>query len=259
MEYSDILNKTNSLISRSVQKAVLCIKDVDLDRYADNNTNELAKAALQLQKAYRSTGLSDITLKSTGYKMIKVQFNPQELTFKSQPQTNGKKNGSLSDDKTYAVQTIMGVKLIYEDIKAEDAFIWEKQNTLMSGSTKERLMASSIGMAVSDRSVKKQIDGLLSLLMTPAARNIAFCWENTIISGVLQSAEAQYTMFSTAGNPIMGYIDLKIAMHNGNDGSVDKKYWNKAFDNLFTLKNRNVIENVTNTIGTVNKLMEFNR
>ena len=191
--------------------------------------------------------------------MIKVQFNPQELTFKTQPQTNGKKNGSLSEDKTYAVQTIMGVKLIYEDIKAEDAFIWEKQNTLTSGSTKERLMASSIGMAVSDRSVKKQIDGLLSLLMTPAARNIAFCWENTIISGVLQSAEAQYTMFSTAGNPIMGYIDLKLAMHNGNDGSVDKKYWNKAFDKLFTLKNRNIIENVTNTIGTVNKLMEFNR
>lgn len=258
MEYSDILNKTNSLTSGSVQKAVLCIKDVDLDRYAGTDNNELAKAALQLQKAYRSTGLSDSTLKSTGYKMIKVQFNPQELNFKSQPQTNGKKTGSLSEDKTYAVQTIMGVKLIYEDIKEEDAFIWEKQSTITSGNVKDRITSSSIGMAVSDRSVKKQIEGLLSLLMTPAARNIAFCWENTIISGILQSAEAQYTMFSTAGNPIMGYIDLKIAMHNGNDGSVDKKYWNKAFDNLFTVKNMNTIENVTNTIGTVNKLMEFN-
>ena len=51
MEYSDILNKSNSLINRSVQKAVLCIKDVDLDRYADS-TNELAKAALQLAKKY---------------------------------------------------------------------------------------------------------------------------------------------------------------------------------------------------------------
>lgn len=258
MEYGDILNKAGSLINKNVQKAVLCIKDMEAVK--DTNTGELAKAALQLQKAYRSsTGITAQAMGSTGYKMIQVQFNPQELTFTSQPQTGGKKEAGLSEDKTQAVQTIAGIKLIYEDIREEDAFIWEKQNTLLTGSAKERLQAGSIGLAVRDRSVKKQIEGLLSLLMAPAARNIAFCWENTMIAGILQSAQAQYTMFSTAGNPIMGTIELKIAMYGGNDAGVDKKYQNKAFDNLFTLKNTNIIENVTNTIGTVNKLMQFNQ
>lgn len=258
MEYSDILKKADSIINKSVQKAVLCIKDIDSVKNTD--TNNIAKAALELQKAYRSgTGLSKLTTNSTGYKMIKVQFNPQEINFKCEPETNKSQNNNVSNDKIQAMQTIMEVKLIYENINEEDAFIWEKQNTLLSGNAKERLKASSIGMAISDRSIKTQIEGLMSLLMTPTTRNIAFCWENTIISGVLKSAEAEYTMFSTAGNPIMGNINLKISVHNNNSVSSDSKYWNKAFDNLFTLKNRNIIEDVTNTIGTVNKLMEFNK
>ena len=38
-----------------------------------------------------------------------------------------------------------------------------------------------------------------------------------------------------------------------------KIIWNKAFDQLFTVKRTNTTENVTNTMGTISKLVKFNQ
>ena len=54
-------------------------------------------------------------------------------------------------------------------------------------------------------------------------------------------------------------VTLKIILNRGANKTASGKYWNKAFDQLFTVKRTNTTENVTNTMGTISKLVKFNQ
>jgi hypothetical protein len=144
----------------------------------------------------------------------------------------------------------MTVPLIFEEIHDTDAFIWDKQNAVFRGSLKEKLQSSSLASVIKDYSVKKQIDGILSLVSSQLTRNVVFNWGQQSVTGMIQSEEAEYTMFNTSGNPIMGRVTLKI-------GVTHFAKEENAFDELFAVKHSNVMESVSNTASTISQLVKF--
>lgn len=243
----------------SIQKALLCVNN--LTRVQQNEKNKLdanhgKTTALALEKAFSkgttSGGFSQ-TAVSNGYKVLTVQYNPEELSFQSSPDDDGKAE-SAKVDKTLsqAVKTIMTVKLTVENIQDTDAFIWDKQKAVFRGSTKERIMNSSIASVLKNYTVKDKIDGLLALMSNTMTRNVVFCWGKLSVSGMLLSEEAEYTMFNTSGNPIMGTVTMKLVLNSSIRDAGD-------FDKLFKVKHMNVMENINTTAGTITQLVQFNK
>jgi hypothetical protein len=237
--------------SKNIEKAMLCITNLSSSNQQSSAT-QAATTAEALSKAFTG-GTSGKNTQQSGLKVLTVQFNPNEISFSSSPQEE-KKGDNTKVDKvlTQPFKTIMTVSLIFEEIHNTDAFIWDKQNAVFRGSLKEKLQNSSLVSAIKDYSVKNQIDGILALLANRLTRNVVFNWGKQSVTGVLQSAEAEYTMFNTSGNPIMGSVTLKI-------GVTSFAKQENAFDGLFKVKHSNVMESVSNTASTISQLVKFNK
>ena len=176
-----------------------------------------------------------------GFIPTQVQYNPTSLMLRTvggkirqyQAMGNETMNAMISTDKK--TSTYLSVQLVYEAIDNADAF----------GS-------SSLGMNVDDvvdatksflknsfkggYSVKKPVEGLLSLMMEKESRQVIFVWNNMFFHGELISANAQFTMFNKLGNPIKATVNLEIQQSNGNAlFASDRQYWNDAFDKVYGL------------------------
>jgi hypothetical protein len=235
--------------SKNIEKALLCITNLSSSGQKSSG-NQITTTAAALGKAF-TDGTTAKNAAKNGLKVLTVQYNPDEIAFSSSPQEE-KKGDNTKVDKilTQSFKTMMTVSLIFEDIHNTDAFIWDKQNAVFRGSLKDKLQSSSLVSVIKDYSVKKQIDGILGLLAYRLTRNVVFSWGKQSVTGVLQSAEAEYTMFNTSGNPIMGRVTLKIGVTNF---AKEKN----AFDELFEVKHSNVMESVSNTASTISQLVKF--
>ena len=271
MDYSSILTNTPDSIVKNVQKAVICINDMSRVTHNANqsfNATAIVNAAFEVEKAFRSrnkngTGeMMQTRIAESGYKIMEVQFNPEELSFNlSQKSESGNKSKDKGKETllSQSVKNIMTIPLIFENIVNTDAFMWDKQKVLMQGSFMEKVKASSMAGVINDYSVKTQMDGLMSLISNTATRSIVFCWGDMVISGIIQGAEMEYNMFNSSGNPIKGKITLSVAVNYGTIKSSNRQYWDKAFDKLFEVSNTNAVEDITNTIGTISKLIQFSK
>lgn len=270
MDYSSILTKTVDGIEKNVQKAVICINDISrITRNANQSFNATAivNAAFEVEKAFRSkdkTGAGETMqarIAEMGYRIMEVQFNPEELSFSlGQKPEGGSKSGNKGKAAllSQSVKNVMTIPLIFENIVYTDAFIWDRQNMLMQGNSGNK-DSPTAGIIMEECSVKTRMDGLMSLVSNPAARSIVFCWGDMVISGLLQGAEMEYNMFNPSGNPIKGKIILSVAVNFGTIKSGTRKYWDKAFDKLFDVSNTNAVEDITNTIGTISRLIQFSK
>ena len=232
------------------------------------NAAAVLNAAYEVEKAFRQRAAGSTTdfmaaeIANSGYKIMEVQFNPAELTFQLSQQNGSGKSTSKKDSESnlsQSIKNIMTVPLVFEQIVNTDAFMWDKQKVLMQGSFMEKVKSSSIASMINDYSVKTQMDGLMSLVSNAVTRNVIFCWNDMVISGVIQGVEMEYTMFNPSGNPIKGTITLSIAVNYGAENTSNRKYWDKAFDTLFEVNNSNMSEDITNTIGTISKLIQFSK
>jgi hypothetical protein len=235
--------------SDKIEKAMLCINNLSSSGQQSSGS-QASGTASALAKAFTGGSTAKNTTKN-GLKALTVQFNPDEISFSSSPQEE-KKGDNTKVDKilTQSFKTIMTVPLIFEEIHDTDAFIWDKQNAVFRGSLKEKLQSSSLASVIKDYSVKKQIDGILSLVSSQLTRNVVFNWGQQSVTGMIQSEEAEYTMFNTSGNPIMGRVTLKI-------GVTHFAKEENAFDELFAVKHSNVMESVSNTASTISQLVKF--
>lgn len=176
---------------------------------------------------------------SKGFIPVHVQYNPSTITFRTsgghirQYQSMGNENMNSVTSTDKKTSTTLSVQLIYECVDVSDAF----------GS-------SSLGMNVEDvagtvksgvktlfgggNSVKKPVEGLISLMMEKESRQVIFVWNNMFFHGELGSVNANFTMFNKLGNPIKATVDIEIEQTNGNAlYASDRKYWNDAFDAVY--------------------------
>lgn len=258
-------------VEKRLQKAVLCVNDmskVKQNASQSMNATAIVNAAYEVEKAFRKRTAGSTTdsmaagIADNGYKIMEVQFNPAELSFHLTQENSGGKNTSGKDGESQlsqSIKNIMTVPLVFENIVNTDAFMWDKQRVLIQGSFMEKVKNSSIASMINDYSVKTQMDGLMSLVSNAVTRSVIFCWNEIVISGVIQGVEMEYTMFNSSGNPIKGTITLSIAVNYGAENTSNRKYWDKAFDKLFDVSNSNLGEDITNTVGSINKLIQFSK
>ena len=220
--YTNMVDNTE----QKLQKAVLCVNDMSQVNKATNqsmNAAAILNAAYEVEKAFQKREAGSTTdsmaarIAGNGYKIMEVQFNPAELSFQLSQQSSGKNTAKKDSESqlSQSIKNIMTVPLVFENIVNTDAFMWDKQRVLIQGSFMEKVKNSSIASMINDYSVKTQMDGLMSLISNAATRSVIFCWNEMVISGVIQGVEMEYTMFNSSGNPIKGTITLSIAVNYG--------------------------------------------
>ena len=277
-------NLTGSLTGNNV-KAVLCIRKVKSSNInqennegidavvedpesaeqdsLDLNSELLAKAENSL-KGKASATYSDIKDAADDYDYIalEVQYNPTTLRLDSMAGKQMNFNGTAAntDLKQFnsPSSTTLSFELLFDDVNNMDAFMLG--DNPLTGMTASNIANSVTSMvkngAGSGYSVQRQIEGLLSLLAVPAARNVIFFWGDMSFHGEVTEVQATYTMFNKKGKPVRGKVQMSIRQGDKDVEDEDKKkkvkkydtkYWDDAFDEVFTDSGSGSV------LGTVNK------
>lgn len=221
------------------------IKDIDMDAAGKLNEVLTARAQQALNgnvdtfSSLQKNGLMG-GLESLGYLALEVQYNPSSIHMSTvagrQVYYQGGNAGSLSDNQATQVyepvSTTIGFQLVFDDMNPKDAFMVNSFG--LNGS-----VASSISnLATETYSVKKQIDGLMALLVSDASRQVVFFWSKMSFRGEVTNINSRYTMFNPKGYPIRGVVEMTIRQGSGSDGQgydyrYEDQYWNKAIDKVF--------------------------
>ena len=220
------------------------------------------KAAKTFEKAYLLVKDpetdQDTNPEVWGSRKMIVQYNPAKLRISTragsfqQPVVGSAI--TTYNQITIPAQTVLDVELIVEDINNQDAFMFDK----LTGQSPTALMddAKMIYNAATggECSVKKQVEGIIGLMMNGYTRQIVFCWSDMVFKGELTSVSANYTMFNPIGNPICAKLHLSIQQNNPTQEIV--KYWDNAFTSVFgkqeadgTVKGTRAVDSVRNWIN----------
>ena len=181
----------------------------------------------------------------TDYLAMEVQYNPATISFKSttggerksyREGLGGLDNNMITQAKTFST-TIMTVKLIFEAVNVNDAFI----------NTSESFINGSIGNVISTGAdvgkklftddpseaytIRPYVEGLLSLLMAEQTRDVIFYWGKSCFHGELINVTANYSMFNKQGNPIFG--DVTLTIRQNDKSAFDILRWRKAYEKQF--------------------------
>lgn len=179
---------------------------------------------------------------SKGFLPMEVQYNPSSLqmntvggTIRKYSAMGNESMGAItsSDEPT---STFLSVQLVFEDINLADAF--GSSSLALNADAAVDMAASTIKNFLGDGySVKKPVEGLISLLMLKQTRQVIFCWNDMFFHGELIRVDANFTMFNKLGHPIRATVDLSIQQTDSNAAFVsDKQYWDDAFDAAFASK-----------------------
>lgn len=182
-------------------------------------------------KAKMTSAQINAAMLAKGFIPVQVQYNPSSITMNSvggniknfETMGNEKLNSMTSTDKQ--TSTYLSVDLIYEDINVADAF---GSQSLDTKAFKEDDEFSDV------YSVKKPVEGLLSLMMEKETRQVIFVWNNMFFHGVMTSVSVNFTMFNKIGMPIKAKVSLQIQQSNTDESfASDRQYWDSAFDTAF--------------------------
>ena len=239
------LDMTGSQINEDVSglRSLLKKKNKQSEKVAaraGQSTNQAAVAANAAMQKMSDLEMGAAML-TKGFIPVEVQYNPSSLQFNTvggkirnyTAMGNEQMNAMSSTDKQ--TSTYMTVQLVYENINVSDAFGSSSLGTSASDiiDTGASVLKNLFGDGYS---VKKPVEGLLSLLITKETRQVIFVWNNMFFHGELVSAQANFTMFNKLGHPIRATVQLQIQQSNGNATfASDKQYWNDAFDLVYNV------------------------
>jgi len=222
-----------------------------LTKERDKSSSKLAKMAggvikqsdivADATKAKMTSAQINAAMLAKGFIPVQVQYNPSSITMNSvggkiknfQTMGNENLNSMTSTDKQ--TSTYLSVDLIYEDINVADAFGTSSMNMNVSDA-KDTVLSTIKNVANGGYSIKKPVEGLLSLMMEKETRQVIFVWNNMFFHGVMTSVSVDFTMFNKRGMPIKAKVSIQIQQSNTNQSfSSDKQYWDSAFDVAFGL------------------------
>lgn len=155
-------------------------------------------------------------------KRFEVKFNPSQISFrgvgggkveKRNYEPDNKKDGKNVDISYQEMQPRieMNLQLVFDDYERTQAFMLEKT---MDAEAMIRTGIVGIADAVKKRvySVRPQVEGFIGALRNPDTRKLSFYWGKMKYQGVLTYVNAEYTMFSTDGNPIRANVNMGILL-----------------------------------------------
>lgn len=228
-------------------------------------SNTVSQAASQVASAAPSTSLSNLAQNVAAAggqptkKRYQVKFNPGQLSFRAQGGMKvAKKNFSQTgENQVVEIQyqdmhprIEMNVQLIFDDCERTDAFGFEK---FMDGMAFIRTAVSSgvKGVQGTVYSVKPQVEGFISAMRNAKTRKITFLWGGMGYTGVINSIDAEYTMFSMAGHPIRAVVNLGILCVDESLGDNNMGQWQASFQKAFGTGDGTNLESAMQNVGSL--------
>lgn len=172
-----------------------------------------------------------------------VQFNPAELVIDASAfqtdQQDSETGQSTKQDQTEP-ELFLSVTLYFDDVQPYDAFMTEKLNPGVNGSTIASVTnAVQIIEGESIHTVQPQVEALIATLRNPSTRMITFRWADFSFRGILERVSATYTMFSVSGRPVRAKVMLKLR-HDTEQENLQP--WFDEYDRAFGFGNRTLVK-----------------
>ncbi len=265
MAIGGMLQNLGRSITGSNVKAVLCIRKpsksgitkdgagidaVTSESSAISDVNKINTALMKSAENSLKKGLAGGTYskirslaETNNYIALEVQYNPTSMTMDStagrQMNYGGKVGNMELQQFTAPASTTLSFDLLFDDTNTMDAFMLS--DNPITGATVSNLKNFGMSLFGPGYSVKRQMEGLISMLTVPAARHVIFFWGNMTFRGEVTEIGQKYTMFNKKGAPIRGTVTLHIRQGDGSDQAkgaekaykYDETYWEHAFDETF--------------------------
>jgi len=176
-------------------------------------------------------------------KQFTVQFNPSSLKLRAS-------GGGYSEIRNFAVDSnnadkadislsygtvpfsvTMEVDLVFNKVDPNDAFI----EVLPSAATIKgayKSVANLVGKN-SSYSIQNEIEGLIAATRVFHTCLMSFNWGKMCYSGVLQSLNADYTVFNPKGEPVAGTVHLSMILIDEGTNELDLGKWYEAYQEAF--------------------------
>ena len=191
-------------------------------------------------------------------KRFQVKFNPSQISFSGVggEQIEKRNYTENTDNVKTEYQEMkpriqMNLQLVFDDYERTQAFMSEKATDT---SAWVRTGVDGIVTAVTKKtySVRPQVEGFVGAIRGNYTRKVNFYWGTMKYSGEIISVGAEYTMFSTDGNPIRANVNLGILLV---DETLDYKnmgQWQLSYKKVFGEEKTNAgsaLQNVGNLIN----------
>lgn len=168
---------------------------------------------------------------SSEKKVYQVQFNPSKLEIYTEADMTEVENAVKSEKgETTATQMsvpslVLSTTLYFDAMSEINCF---GDATLTAGISSQ--MVKNIVDKKKVSTVMPQVEGLTAALRNPFTRHVAFHWAEFEFIGVLDSINAQYTMFSTTGQPVRATANLRLRLEIRTEALST---WQQSFNACF--------------------------
>ena len=171
-------------------------------------------------------------------KLFHVQFNPSELSLSGYggglaQKTDFSKGGNGISFEKADIRITMNVKLMFDKVDPQDAFMVDKLNTSATAMATGIAKGVLAGKGKKDNSVQKEVEGFIAALRSKYTRRITFHWGTMNYTGVLNRVSAQYTMFNVLGEPIRAVVGLSLVCADKDVSPGNMGAWQKYYVELF--------------------------
>lgn len=225
-----------------------------------NNIETVAEKEVQFRNSLVPLIKSPGHIKSPVH-IYEVKFNPSQISFQAYGGRKVTKTdlAKASVDNTgplkmeyqeMAPRIQMNVQLIFDDYERTQAFMMEKI-TDPAALVRTGVVAGVSAYKNKTYSVRPQVEGFIGALRNNFTRKILFCWGNMVYTGVLTHVGAEYTMFSTDGNPIRANVNLGMLC---TDETLSEGYmgqWQESYQTVFESDKTTNLGSVTQHVGNL--------
>lgn len=263
-EFKDLLQSVGSGLTGSIHKAILCVRkpsEGGMPSFGETSNIDLrAKLAANSGSFLNFTNTKAVAA-AGGFHAMQVKYNPNTIHFSTQAgsymETGAGGTGvNQITQITLPSQTTMTVELVFDDVNNLDAFQWEKFS-LSFGSSISAVSGVVKQIKKDGYSVQTQVEGLVALITSPAARQAVFYWRELAFAGEITNVNATYTMFNPQGNPIRATVRLSIRQSDTDESGEDTTYWDEAFTKLFGKPGENGEYKDSGVIDQIGNLIQF--
>lgn len=181
-------------------------------------------------------------------KCFHVQFNPSELSISGYgggpvAKTDySSKDGKKINYETAAVRITLNVKLIFDKVDPQDAFMSEKISTSVTGMAQGAVRSVRTALGKKDNSVQKEVEGFIAALRSNYTRHITFHWGTMSYPGVLNRVASQYTMFNVLGQPVRAVVSLSMVCADDDVCPNNMGIWQKHYEEAFQGGNQSYVK-----------------
>ena len=180
-------------------------------------------------------------------KLFYVQFNPNELSLSgyggglASKTDFSEKGNSITFDKA-DVRITLNVRLIFDKVDPQDAFMADKANTSTTAMATGAAKAALTEKEKKDYSVQTEVEGFIAALRSKYTRRITFHWGTMTYTGILNRVSAQYTMFNVQGLPVRAFVNLSLVCADEAVSPSSMGMWQAYYQELFEAGNQSYVK-----------------